>query len=99
MNIQDIKVAIAANAGITITKLDLSTQLDEQKQPTEWVAYWDNDKRVRITMHQEVMEQIKADPKMEGLAFKKEVMVPADANKASYIQYVVITPKSIVASF
>lgn len=99
MNIQDIKAFVSAKEGILIPKLDLSTQMDDNKVPTEWVGYWDNDKRIRIVMHQDLMAKLVADSKLEGLALKREVVNPADTNKASYTRYVVITPNSIVASF
>lgn len=97
MNIQDIKVAIATNAGITIVKLDLST--DAKEQNPEWASYWDNDKRVRIVAHMDIVNKLIENPKMEGLSFKKAVIQPEDVEKASYTQYVIITPQSIVASF
>lgn len=97
MNIQDIKVAIATNAGIVITKLDLST--DPKEAVPEWASYWDNDKRVRIVAHMDIVAKLMEDPKMEGLSFKKEVRTPEDKDKASYTQYVIITPQHIVASF
>lgn len=97
MNIQDIKVAIATNAGIVITKLDMS--VDPKEAKPEWASYWDNDKRVRIVAHMDIIEQLKADPAMENLAFKKAVVQPEDRDKAAYTQYVIITPQHIVASF
>lgn len=97
MNIQDIKVAIATNAGINIVKLDLST--DPKEENPQWASYWDNDKRVRIVAHMDIVGKLLENPKMEGLSYKKAVVQPEDHDKASYTQYVIITPQSIVASF
>lgn len=97
MNIQDIKVAIAANAGINIVKLDFS--VDPKEENPEWASYWDNDKRVRIVAHMDIIKSLNDNPKMEGLAFKKAVVQPEDAEKAAYTQFVIITPQSIVGSF
>lgn len=98
MNIAQVKTAIAASAGITLPNLVMVRQLTEDKQPTEWVSHWDNDHRVRVSMHQNVMEQIKLNPEKPGLAFKKEI-VAANGERAAYTRFVVITPTNIEATF
>ena len=99
MNIQDLKAQIAAENGITLPHLVLVQQFEEDgKTPAPWVSHWDNTKRIRVTMHQDVFNQIKADPTKAGLALKKEV-VPATADRAEYTRYVVITPQNIVGTF
>jgi len=98
MNIQLIKSQIAAKAGIALPTLMLSRQKDESGTEQPWLSHWDNDKRVRITMHDDVANKIKATPDFDGLAFKEEV-VPANAERAAYTRFVVITPTSVVMTF
>ncbi len=101
MNIDDLKVAISTNAGISITKLDLTRQFEDtaKTKPTEWLGYWDNDKRVRISVHQDVVATITKDRSFSGLSYKKEAKVSKSEENLPYMQYVIITPLNIEASF
>lgn len=98
MNIQQIKEAIASNMGISLPNLVMVRQFNEQKEPQPWLSHWEDDARVRVTMHEEVFNRIKEDPSKPGLAFKKEV-VPATQERAAYTRFVVITPLNIEATF
>lgn len=99
MNIQNLKMQIASQAGINLPTLMLSQQVDTEtgeKQP--WLSHWDNDKRVRITFPEEVALKLKDNPDFDGLAFKCET-VPATQERAAYTRYVVIIPTSVVMTF
>lgn len=98
MNIQQIKAAIASSANISLPSLTLVRQFDEAKVPQPWVSHWDNDHRVRITMHEDVLKQIQANPEKAGLAFKKEEVL-ATQTRAAYTRFVIITPLHIEATF
>ena len=98
MNIQQIKEAIALNMGIKLPNIILVRQYDEDKEPQPWVSHWDNDNRVRITMHDEVYLRIKADVTKPGLAFKKQVL-EATSERAAYTRFVIITPANVVDTF
>lgn len=98
MNIQQIKAAIAANMGISLPNLTMVRQFNEAKEPQPWVSHWDNDHRVRITMHEDVLKQVQANLDKPGLAFKKEV-VEATQTRAAYTRFVIITPANIEATF
>lgn len=99
MNIQDIKSEVSTKTGAVITKLNMVRQKDQNTdQPQPWLSHWDNDSRVRVTMHEDVFNQIKANPLMEGLAYKTE-KVDATPDRAEYIRFVVITPTSIEGVF
>lgn len=92
MNITQIKTAIGQPV------LTMVRQLDENKQPTQWISHWDNTNRVRVTMHEEVFNKIKDDKDFGGLAVKPvQEMTPE--GKAPYKLFVVITPKNIEATF
>lgn len=97
MNIQQVKEGIALNMGISLPNLVMVRQFNESKEPQPWLSHWDNDHRVRVTMHEDVFNQIKADTS-KAVAFKKEV-VPATLERAEYTRFVVITPLNIEATF
>lgn len=106
MNMQELKQAISAKAGIPVTTFTFIRQFaqgedgnSDQTKPTEWVSHWDNDNRVRVTMHQDVMNTIKSNPAV-ALAFKYEE-IPANGTpglvgyRAAYRRFVVITPANV----
>lgn len=92
MNIAQIKTQIGQPI------LNMARQLDEQEVPQPWVSHWDNDNRVRVTMHDDVFNTILADKLFDKLAYKKEVVL-ANEKRAEYTRYVVITPKQLLATF
>ncbi len=105
MNIQEIKAAISAKCNTTIGTLAMVRQFDEStdaagtvtKVASPWVSHWDNDARIRVTMHEDIMASLKTNPLKSDLAFKYEHVKPAD--KAPYHRFVVITPKDVEATF
>jgi hypothetical protein len=98
MDIQEIKAKISAEQNFPLGTLNMVRQFNEQKEPTKWVSHWDNDHRVRVSMHEEIMGQLRADPKKNDLGLKREI-VAATEERASYVRYIVITPKHIEAAF
>lgn len=92
MNITQIKEAIGQPV------LNMARQLDENKVPQPWVSHWDNDKRVRVTMHDDVFNLIVADKNFDKLAYKT-AEVPATPERAAYQRIVVITPTQLLATF
>lgn len=100
MTITEIKSLISAKTATTIGTLAMVRQFDDVagvKTPSEWVSHWDNDSRIRVTMHEDIMAQLKANPTKSDLAVKYELVSPAD--KAPYHRFVVITPKDVEATF
>jgi hypothetical protein len=64
----------------------------------DWVSAWFNDQRVRVSMHESIMNALKADLTKSDLAIKKE-LIAAHGETAPYTRYIVITPKNVVATF
>lgn len=96
MNIQQVKEHISQKAGFTLVSLSLSRQMAEESTPdnpvpTEWLTHWDNENRVRVVMHQDVMEKIKSDLTFNSLAVKPMEIVEKEGVKP-YKKFVVITP-------
>lgn len=108
MTIAEIKAAISADQSFQLGTLSMVRQFNDVpsaedpkvsvKTPTEWVSHWDNNHRVRITMHQDIMQQLKTNPSKADLALKME-KVPAAGDRAPYVRYVVITPRDVEATF
>lgn len=95
MNIESIKQSIAKQSGIELPVLDLSRQFDVDDKPTEWLGYWDNTKRVRISVHQDVVGKIKADKSFDKLAVKYSL---EESPKGQFSQFTIITPRNIEES-
>lgn len=98
MNIVGIKQAV------NIPELLFIRQMDETDPnnpvPSEWVSHWDDNKRVRVAMHNDVLNVIKNDPTVATLAVKKQVVVAhksatSDEMVAEYTRFVVIIPANI----
>lgn len=95
MQIEQIKTAIGTKAGINLPQLMLVRQKDQttgENQP--WLSHWDNDKRVRITLHDDVAAKISKEPTFNGLAYKMEV-IPQEGERMEYTRFVIIVPTSV----
>lgn len=64
------------------------------KIPQRWVSHWENASRIRVTMHEDVMANVKEDTSRNDLALKYE-LVPAKGDRLSYSRYIVILPTSV----
>lgn len=108
MNITDIKAVISRELGFTLPGLNM--QIDKSTpEGANWPSAWLDGDRVRIVMHIEVLNKIKADPNFNGLALKSAEHKAAvtkgqtingktyDKDRAAYTKYMVITPNEIVA--
>jgi hypothetical protein len=100
MNITEIKADIAKHDNIIIGSMPIQQQFEDVEctKPQPWFSYWNNDARLRVSMHQEVFEAIKADKSLNKLAYKREI-VPAKADRPSYVRYVLIIPRNIADVF
>lgn len=102
MNIQQVKQSVAAKIGQPFPVLQLVRQFEEDKTtPTPWLSHWDNGSRLRVVMHQDVLEEIKKDKNFDKLALKYEIKNAdsTDPEKQPYKMFVVITPRNIEATF
>lgn len=98
-NIQQVKSLIAESMKISLPVLGFVRQMEQDKTtPTKWLSHWDNENRVRISAHEDIVNKLKAEPTAAILAFKKEE-VPADGDRKAYTRFVLITPQSVEATF
>lgn len=99
MTTLEIKALINAKEGIVLPTLSFQRQFGEDKvTPQPWVSHWDNDHRIRITMHEDVMAILKANPMRGDLAVKDELVAATDT-RAQYKRYIIIVPKNIEYTF
>lgn len=74
---------------VGVTNLELNTATDADDKPTDWMRHWNNDERVAISIHKELVEKIKVNPAVSNLAIQTEIKVAAKGNYTSYriVQY------------
>lgn len=88
MNITEIK------AKIGVTSIDLVRGIQDDK-PTKWLRSWDNEARIAIVLHEDVLAAIKAGA--TNLIVKTEQKAAKESGEA-YLQYTICTASSIEAS-
>lgn len=57
---------------IGINQLELNTATDKDGNATEWMRHWDNDNRVAVSIHKELVGELKADANISSLGIQKE---------------------------
>jgi hypothetical protein len=67
MNLQEIKNKI------DIQKFELNTATDKDNNPTEWMRHWDNDNRVAVSIHKDLVGELQADANISSLGLQTEV--------------------------
>ena len=89
MNLTEIKNKL----NIAVLELNTATEADGET-PTEWMRHWDNDNRVAVSIHKELVAELKALPSMEGLGLQHEVR---EGEKGDYDAYRIVkyTPAEI----
>ena len=99
MTISEIKAVIAAETGANVGTLMFQNQKTvlpgtTTEVATEWYSHWCNVKRVRVAIHQQVLDAIKADP-LRGDLIKKSEAVPAEADRAAYTRVILAIPREL----
>lgn len=64
-----------------IGALELNTAKDKAGVETEWMRHWDNDNRVAVSLHKELVAKIQANPGMTNLGVQ-ETRLTAESGKA-----------------
>jgi len=60
MNIAEIK------SKLNIAALELNTAKDSNDKPTDWMRHWDNDNRIAVSIHKELVAEIKANSNIKA---------------------------------
>ncbi len=73
---------------LDIKILKMVRQFDFNGTKTEWLSHWEQDRRIRVTMHETVMEKIKANLEINSLMLSKEI-VAKNGEREQYIRYII----------
>lgn len=66
MTLTEIKSKLGLSA------LELNTAEDKDGNQTDWMRAWDNDNRVAVSIHKELVDEIKADGNIASLGLQTE---------------------------
>ena len=66
MNLSQIKSELG------IPTFNLNTAKDKDNNPTEWMRHWDNENRVAVSIHKDLVGELKADSEINSLGMQKE---------------------------
>jgi hypothetical protein len=86
---------------LSIPSLDLVRGKDKDtNQPNGWLRHWDDDRRIAVVVHEDVVKAIKANPSIDTLALKHETKktTTGKAIGTIYDQYILISATSIEVS-
>lgn len=85
MTITQIKEKLA------LPTLDLNTANDKDGNPTQWMRAWDNENRVAVSIHKELIAEIQADGNLASLGLQTEKRTGA---KGEYTAHRVVKYKA-----
>jgi len=88
MNIVEIKKTVGVEA------LELNTAQDTNGNPTDWMRHWENDTRTAISIHKDLVEELKADKNISSLGLQKEVRTGEQGDYTAY-RIVKYTPAEV----
>ena len=66
MLLSDIKTQLSISA------LELNTAKDINNQPTDWMRHWDNNRRIAVSIHKDLVAELQKDPNTAGLGLQEE---------------------------
>lgn len=69
---------------IGVVELNLNTATDKDNNPTDWMRHWDNDNRIAVSIHKELVSELKADRNIASLGLQKEVRIGEQGNYTAY---------------
>jgi len=84
MNIAEIK------SKLNIAALELNTAKDSNDKPTDWMRHWDNDNRIAVSIHKELVAEIKANSNISSLGLQSETR---EGEQGSYTAYRIVKYK------
>lgn len=72
---------------LNISVLELNTAKDADNNATEWMRHWDNDNRIAVSIHKDLVSELKADANINALGLQKE---NREGEKGSYVAYRIV---------
>lgn len=74
-----------------ILTLNLNTAKDKDGNPTMWMRHWDNENRVAVSLHKDLIAEIKANPSLDSLGTQIETRT-AEQGEYKAVRIVKYTP-------
>lgn len=84
MNLAQIKQQL------NIPALELNTAKDKDDKPTDWLRHWDNERRIAISIHKELVQEVQKDSNIASLGLQKE---EREGSKGKYTAYRIVKYK------
>ena len=72
---------------LKISVLELNTATDSDDKPTDWMRHWDNENRVAVSIHKELVGELKADKNINSLGLQSEKRT---GDKGDYMAYRIV---------
>lgn len=72
---------------VGIEQLELNTANDGEGNPTDWMRHWDNDNRVAVSIHKELVGELKADANISSLGIQTETR---EGDQGEYTAYRIV---------
>ena len=69
---------------IGISKFELNTATDADNNPTEWMRHWDNENRVAVSIHKELVGELQADANISSLGLQTEARTGEQGDYTAY---------------
>lgn len=66
MNLSEIKKQLG------VETLGLNTSMDADGKPTDWMRSWDNERRIAVSIHKNLVAELKANPAIDSLGIQME---------------------------
>lgn len=57
---------------LNIPTLQLNTANDAEGNKTEWMRHWDNDNRTAVSIHKDLVSELKTNPAIDSLALQED---------------------------
>lgn len=69
---------------VGVNQLELNTSNDADGNPTDWMRHWDNDNRVAVSIHKDLVEDIKKNANIASLGLQTETRTGEQGDYTAY---------------
>lgn len=69
MTLQEIK------NNLEIPTFHLNTPNDAEGNPTQWLRHWDNERRIAVSIHKDLFDELKKDSTVSNLGLQTETRI------------------------
>ena len=72
---------------LQLSTLELNTANDKDNKPTDWMRHWDNENRIAVSIHKELVEALKKDKTITSLGLQSEIR---EGSKGKYKSFRIV---------